>query len=318
MKFKSQFKKLSVILTAALIFAAITAAASSAYPKGDNRGRGGHGEPQRIVSLTPVGTEILYALGMGDRIIGVTEFCDWPPEALAKPKVGGFTRLNLEALVALKADLVVLQDLHGELPGQLRRLGIRVAVLRQENMEDVYSAIGKLGGVCRRGEKAGKLTAKIKKEIAQVAKAVEGKKKPRVLMSVSRELTDPTIRSFYAAGKETFYDELIRISGGVNACTETRVQYPTISTEGLSAINPDVIIELIGEQSFYHSDAKIDMDEVFDKENVKEKWLAVPGVKASRDGRVYIFDGTKFLRPGPRIGEIARAFAAALHPEVKF
>lgn len=303
------------VLALVLVLAALIFFARSGGGPDETERTGAESGPQNIVSLTPVGTEILFALGQGPNIKGVTRFCDYPPEVADKPKVGGFTNLNLEALVAIKADLIVLQDLQTEMAEQLERLGIPVLLLKQDTMEEVYSAIEQLGAACCAEERAAELIADMKKSVEEVKKRIGDRERPRVLICVSRELTEPKIRSFYAAGRGTFYDELIEISGGVNACTETQAQYPTISVEGLSSINPDVIIELIGDKSFYHTGAKVDMDEVFDVGKIKKQWEAVPGVKASREGRVYVFGGTVFLRPGPRIGKVISAFGEALHPE---
>ena len=104
--------------------------------------------PRRIVSLSPVGTEILFALGQGGNIIGVTNFCDYPPEALKKPKVGDFAALNFEMLVAGNVDLLVLQDIHKQFLPQLKQLKIPYIVLEQETVSGVYSSIARLGRAC--------------------------------------------------------------------------------------------------------------------------------------------------------------------------
>ena len=276
--------------------------------------------PKRIVSLTPVGTEILFALGQGDNVIGVTNFCDYPPEALKKPKIGGYAEVNFETLLSKKADLLVLQDMHLQFRDDLKKLKIPYVVVRQESIADIYGSIAELGRICGAQKKASELTAKMKTEIEAIVSRVKGLQAPSVLLCVSRELSEPRISVFYAAGKKTFYNELIIRAGGKNALAgeKSGSPYPKISQEGLAAINPEVLIDLVGERTFYHSMEHIDLDKVFDEKNLRGQWLAGAKVKAVRGGRVTVLDGTVYLRPGPRLPVILKAFAKAVHPEVKW
>ena len=143
------------------------------------------GAPARIVSLSPVGTEILFDLGQGDRVAGVTEFCDYPPEAGAKPKVGGFTEVNLESLVAMGADLLILQDLHRqELAPKLETLGIPSYILSQESTEDICKGILELGRLCGAEERAEARVAEMRGRLDAVASRLKGLTRPRVLLSL--------------------------------------------------------------------------------------------------------------------------------------
>ena len=170
--------------------------------------------PRRIVSLTPVGTEILFALGQGDNVIGVTNFCDYPPEALKKPKIGGYAEVNFETLLSKKADLLVLQDMHLQFRDDLKKLKIPYVVVRQESIADIYGSIAELGRICGAQKKASELTAKMKTEIEAIVSRVKGLQAPSVLLCVSRELSEKRISVFYAAGTKTFYNELITLAGG--------------------------------------------------------------------------------------------------------
>ena len=282
--------------------------------------RGAEASPKRIVSLTPVGTEILFALGQKDNIIGVTNFCDYPPEALKKPKIGGYAEVNFETLLSKKADLLVLQDMHLQYRNDLKKLKIPYVVVRQESVEDIYNSISELGSLCGASQKAAALPARMKDEIAAVEAKVKGLPAPDVLLCVSRELSEPRISVFYAAGKKTFYNELISRAGGKNALRgeKSGSSYPKISQEGLAAIDPTVIIDLVGERTFYHAMEHIDLDKVFDKKHLLGQWLAGAKVKAVRGGRVFILDGTVYLRPGPRLPIVLKAFAQAIHPELEW
>ena len=297
-----KLKKICVFLFVLLL---LSATAAGAYPR-------------RIVSLTPVGTEMLFELGQEKHIIGVTDFCDYPPEALKKPKIGGYATINLEGLIAMKADLLVLSDLHLQFKKDLESLKIPHVFIMQEHISDIYKSISALGRACGQEKRAAEMNAKIKADLARVSQKTAKLPKKRTLLCVSRELSDERVSVFYAAGRKTFYNELIELAGGVNAVKETTSQYPKISVEGLIAIDPDVIIDVVGERTFYHSLEKIDLDKVFNKDYLKGQWKSSAKVKASANDQIYIFDGTVYLRPGPRIGVILLSFAKALHPEVKW
>ena len=272
--------------------------------------------PGRIVSLTPVGTEILFALGLGDSIAAVTEFCDTPEEARLKPKIGGFAAFGLESLLAMETDLVVMQDIHAQFAPQFEQLGIPYAMLRQSTLAEVLASIEELGRVCDASAAASEITGKLRREISRAAEsAAEGGERPRVLICVSRELSEPRISAFYAAGRGTFYDELLELAGGVNAVPPGGSPYPMLSPEGLAKVDPDVIIDLVGDRGYYHSMEPVDKNLVFDPERLKRQWIDSADTRAAREGRVHVLEGTVFLRPGPEMWRILRALAAIVHPE---
>ncbi len=274
--------------------------------------------PKRIVSLSPVGTEILFELGQGANIIGVTNFCDYPPEAAKKHKMGDFAAINFETVIAMKTDMLVLQDMHMQFTPQLDKLRIPYIVLKQNSIDEICDSIARLGKICGKDKKAAALVSKIRGEVANITVKVKGRAKPKVLLCVSRELSEPQINSFYAAGRNNFYGEVITLAGGENASKEKKISYPQISLEGLMQINPDVVIDLVGEKTFYHSKDNIDVNTVFNDRYLKGQWQRSAKVNAVKNGRIYIMNGTVFLRPGPRIGIMLKAFAKAIHPEVKW
>ncbi len=180
--------------------------------------------PKRIISMTPVGTEILFALGQGDNIIGVTNFCDYPPEANKKPKMGDFAALNFESLMAMKTDLLLLQDMHMQFTPQLDRLKIPYIVMKQNTIDEICDSITRLGKICSAQDKAQKMVSGILADVKMVTSKVKGLDKPKVLLCVSRELSEKQINSFYVAGNNNFYGEMIALAGGENAVTEKK--YP--------------------------------------------------------------------------------------------
>ncbi|MEN6381204.1 MAG: ABC transporter substrate-binding protein [Synergistaceae bacterium] len=274
--------------------------------------------PKKIISMTPVGTEILFALGQGDSIIGVTNFCDYPPEATKKPKMGDFAALNFEMLMSMKTDLLLLQDMHMQFTPQLDRLKIPYIVMKQNTIDEICDSITRLGKICSAQAKAQKLVSGIRADVKLVTSKVKGLDKPKVLLCVSRELSERQINSFYVAGNNNFYGEMIALAGGENAVAEKKISYPQVSLEGLMTINPNVIIDLVGDKTFYHSKDKIDVDTIFNEKYLKGQWQRSAKVDAVNKGRIYIMQGTVYLRPGARSGMILKAFAKAIHPEVKW
>ncbi len=274
--------------------------------------------PKRIISMTPVGTEILFELGQGDNIIGVTNFCDYPPEATQKPKIGDFAAINFEAVMSMKTDLLLLQDMHMQFTPQLDKLKIPYIIMKQNSIDEICDSITRLGKICAAEKKATKLVEGIRSDVKLVTSKVKGLKRPKVLFCVSRELSEHQINSFYVASNKNFYGEMIYLAGGENAVKDSKAVYPQVSLEGLMQINPNVIIDLVGEKAFYHSKDNIDVDTIFNEKYLKSQWEKSAKVDAVTKGRIYIMQGTVYLRPGARSGKILKAFAKAIHPEVKW
>ncbi|HAH69652.1 MAG TPA: ABC transporter substrate-binding protein [Synergistaceae bacterium] len=274
--------------------------------------------PKRIISLTPVGTEILFELGQGDNIIGVTDFCDYPAEAAKKPKMGDFAAVNFEAVMSMKTDLLLLQDMHMQFTPQLDKLRIPYLVMKQNSIDEICDSIIRLGKVCSAQSKAAKLVSNIRADVDLVTSKVKGLKRPKVILCVSRELSEYQINSFYVASNNNFYGEMISLAGGENAVSEKKTAYPQVSLEGLMKINPSVIIDLVGDKTFYHSKDSIDVETIFNDKYLRNQWERSAKVDAVKKGRIYIMQGTVYLRPGARSGKILKAFAKAIHPEVKW
>lgn len=272
--------------------------------------------PKRIISLTPAGTEIIYALGQDKHLIANTTFCDYPPEAQKKPKVGGFASMNYEYFISEKADLVIIQDLHSQFVPQLKKLKIPFVILRQETIEEVCDSIMTLGKATDSEKRAKELVTSIEKDIEYVSEKVKNSPRPKILLCISREFTGDKINIFFAAGNASFYNDMIKKGGGVNALKKQKITYPQISQEGLMMINPDVIIELIGDIDSGHSLTKGFAGMTNDL--LKQQWLNGVQVKAVRDNHVHILNGSIYLRPGPRVGQALIGFARALHPEINW
>ena len=240
--------------------------------------------PERIVSLAPSNTEILFALGLGDKIVGVTDYDNYPPEALKKPKVGGFSTVNIEKVLSLNPDLVVAAYGNGaETVETLRGYGITVIALNPRNLTDVMRNIEMLGKITGTGENATKLVEMMKQKIREVEEATaNNSRRPKVAHILWH---DP----IWVSGGETFIDELIRIAGGTNAFGDME-GWKIVSIEDLLARNPDIIIVNSGTG-------------MGGKNNILYNWAMreLKDVNAVREGRVYVIDSDIISRPSYRL-----------------
>lgn len=258
------------------------------------------GAAQRIISLSPANTEIVFTLGLGDRLIGVTSYCNYPEEAQTKEKVGNVTEIDLERVVRLEPDLVLAGSLTPrELVDKLEELGIRVFVLDAHTIEEVFEDIRKvaiLAGIEDEGEEFVKI---LKDELTQITQKVimlPAEQKPRLLHVIWH---DP----IWTAGRNTFIDEFIRLGGGVNVVSDLE-GYITLSLEELLRRNPDIITVVST-----HGSEAISYNFFLSDERLQ-------AVRAIRERKVFLVDSDLVSRPGPRVIEALAVFARILHPEI--
>ncbi|NSW75707.1 MAG: cobalamin-binding protein [Candidatus Atribacteria bacterium] len=254
---------------------------------------------QRIISLSPANTEIIFALGLGDRLIGVTSYCNYPKEAQTKEKVGNVTEIDLERVVRLEPDLVLAGSLTPrEVVDKLEELGIRVFVLDAHTIEEVFEDIGKvaiLAGIENEGEEFVKILRDELTQITQKVIMLPAEQKPRLLHVIWH---DP----IWTAGRNTFIDEFIRLGGGVNVVSDLE-GYITLSLEELLRRNPDVITVVSA-----HGSEAISYDFLLSDERLQ-------AVRAIQERKVFLVDSDLVSRPGPRVVEALAVFARILHPE---
>ncbi len=257
--------------------------------------------PQRIISLAPSNTEILFALGLADRVVAVTDYGDYPPEAKEKPSIGGFITPNLEELIVLSPDLIVAASIHeAKIIPQLEGRGLTVFVLAPKTVDDVLEAITLVGEITGNEAEAAGLVAgmqaRIEAVIGRTDSLPEGQR-PRVFYLV---WPDPLM----SAGSGTFQDDLIGKAGGTNIARDL-TGWEDISLEVVVAANPEVMIASIGHGGgeglsfqFLKTEPRLD------------------GTDARRNGRVYGVDGDLVSRPGPRIVDGLERLARFIHPEL--
>lgn len=256
----------------------------------------GADEPRRIVSLAPSVTEIVFALGAGDRLVGATAQCDEPAEARAVDRVGTFLTPNVELVMAKQPDLVLAVPSPGNRRAveTLRQMGLRVVVMEPRSVAETRAAILQVAELLGRREVGESLAASFDRRLAGVRLAVEGKPAPRVLFLVGRN-------PLMVAGGGTLQDELITIAGGMNIGARAGSGWPRVDIEFVLAEAPDVLID-----ATMGSGA----------EENGTFWSHFAELPAVRTGRVHTASDSRLLRPGPRIPEAAELVSSWVHPEV--
>ncbi|MBQ3060509.1 MAG: ABC transporter substrate-binding protein [Desulfovibrio sp.] len=254
--------------------------------------------PQRIVSFAPSVTETLYALGLGDSVAGVTQYCIWPEDVAAKPRVAGFSDINYEAVVRCQPDLAVLPTDKTAHRHALHNLGIPVLTLDTRSLQGFLLDLERLGTAAGRRTEAAAIVADFDAAISMAYERARGRKRPRVLFSVMHSYEGlGYINEIHAVGQDGFYSELIRAAGGDNVYSGP-LAFPRLSREAVLFLNPDIIVDVIpgGGQLA----------------GVRQDWQSLHSVSAIRSGRLYFLVHAADTVPGPRsvgtLHRLSRAF----------
>ena len=250
--------------------------------------------PQRIVSMSPNVTEILFALGRGERVVGVDDFSNHPPEAAAKPRLGGFVDPDLERIVSLEPDLAVLLEAQAELAEELERLGIGVLLVDNQDLADVEASIvtiGRRAGVPDRGEE---LARDFAAGLAPRPRQGEGPA-PRVMIAVGR--TPGSTGEVMVAGPRSYPFEMVQRLGADNVFADLDRRYVTVGAEEMVARAPDFVLELHWRELTVDAEAAM-----------AEEWRRLLG----DDVEVAVVDGPEVMVPGPRLPGVYDRMEAAL------
>lgn len=266
----------------------------------------GSGLPARIVSTAPSLTEILFALGLGSRVVGATTYCNYPEEARRVPRIGTYIQPNLETIVSLRPDLVVIETNPIRLRERLEGLGLKVLELEQRTVADVLRAIERIGQAAGATERARELQARIRSELDEIGRRTAGRTKRRVAFIVGR--TPGTLEGLIAVGSASYLNELITLAGGQNIFGAVAAPYPKVSLEEILARDPEVIIDM-GEMG--RTDGAGDAR----TKQVVELWNRYPNIAAVRARRVHAVTADIYVVPGPRMTVAARELARMLQPE---
>jgi len=253
--------------------------------------------PQRIISLAPNITEILYAIGADQQLVGVTDYCLYPPQAKSKTKIGGFINPNIEKIVSLKPDVVIMSADSNQqnIYAQLLRLKIKAYVINPDNLDKTFTTILHLGEITGHSKKARELVSSLHKRVKTVETSVKGRTHPKVLFLWSEA---PLI----TAGSGTFTHDLIEKAGGTNIAASSPIKYPKYSMEEIIRIQPDIIIS-----AAMGSDTK--------SANKNSLWQAYKVIPAVKNGRIYSINPDLLARPAPSMISGLEEMAKMIHPE---
>lgn len=263
-------------------------------------------QPQRIVSTTPSITDMLFALGLGDRVVGVTTFCRYPDAAKAVAKVGDYIHPNLEVIVSLRPDIVFIQENPVNLAAKLRTLRLNVIELRHRSVRDIYDSLGIIGDATGAPEQAQRVAAEIRSELSQIRQRTEALPKRRMMFLIGR--APNAIEAMFAVGQASYLNELIAIAGGTNVFADAGAPYPKVSLEEVLAKDPEVIIDM-GDMA-----NTVNVSDEH-KRGVVRLWQRYSSLSAVRRGAVFAVASDIFVVPGTRMVDAAREFARMLHPE---
>jgi iron complex transport system substrate-binding protein len=265
--------------------------------------RGASGEARRIVSLVPALTEMLFAIGAGPKVVGVSSFDEFPAEVTKLPRVGALLDPDTERILSLRPDLVLVYGSQAEHEKQFQRAGIRTFSYRHGGVPVILQSIRDLGEVTGRQAAAAKVVGDLQARLERVRSRVAGRPRPTVALIFERQ--PQTLREIYASGGSGFLNEILDIAGGRNAFDAVKRESVQPSTESLLAAAPDVVIEIQARG----------MLEPAAEEASRRVWATLSSLPAVRNNRVHILSGQYLVVPGPRLADAAERLARTLHPE---
>jgi len=260
-------------------------------------------QQQRIVSLVPALTEMLFAIGVGSSVIGVSNFDAFPPDVSRLPRVGALLDPDTERILSLRPTLVLIYGSQTDLQAQLRRAGIRTYVYRHGGIRTIYQSLQELGDATDHRPQADRVVRDLRARIDAVRTRVAGRPRPRVLLVIGRQ--PKTLREIYVSGGRGFLHEMLDIAGGQNVFADIARESAQPSQETLIARAPEVVIEVHAEGMFKTSTAEAE----------RAVWSSLPSLPAVRNRRVHVLIGQYLVVPGPRFAEATETLARTLHPE---
>jgi len=257
-----------------------------------------HELPQRLIGLAPSNVETLFAMGLGDHVVGVSRFTSYPPEALDLPKVGGYVDVDLERLVSLRPDCIVMVESQRALIPKFDELGVKHVSVDHASVEGIVKSFHQIAEVCGNKKEAEAITKKMRQRIAEVKARVKPGRRPRVLVCIHHEIDSSQPTQVVVAGNAGFHQDLIKIAGGVNAY-QGPVAFPKLSRENLINVNPDIMIILLRDEVL----------KTHTKQELIDQWRVYQELNAVKNNHVFILVGKEHFVPGPRTLQTLDAFA---------
>jgi len=245
--------------------------------------------PRRIISMAPSITETLFALGLDERVVAVSNFCNFPEEAKKKPRIGGMLNPNWEVIISFSPDLVIAPE-SSNLEAGFEKYKIPYLIVQVNTLEDILLALEKIGQATGRTEEAKEVVGDIKAEIKRISQLVSGFTRPQVFLVIAYQ-------PLTAAGKGTYLDELIQLAGGKNILSEKEKGYPKVSMEEVVRRGPEIILSA-----------------TFGGETL-EFWQRYGSIPAVKSDRIYNLESDLVVHPGPRVAEALEILARFIHPE---
>jgi iron complex transport system substrate-binding protein len=253
------------------------------------------------VSLVPAVTEMLFAIGAGDDVVGVSSYDRFPPEALTRPRVGALVDPDFERILALQPSLVVVYGSQSELVARLERAGIGLFRYQHAGLADILATMRKIGARVGRAEAAQAAAERTERDLQAIRAGVAGRPRPRTALIFGREAG--TLRGVYASGGVGFLHDMLEAAGGEDVFADIRRENLQATTELLLARAPDVIIEVHAAEGW--TPARIERE--------RQVWRGLPSLPAVRTGQIHILADDRLSIPGPRVAEAVRLLAQTLH-----
>ena len=263
-----------------------------------------HAASQRVISTSPAITEILFAIGAGDRVVGVTDFCNYPEQACRLPSIGGPLNPSTETWITLKPDLIIIQEDSKVIQKNAKIFEIPSLTVSVNNLNNILNSIQIIADSLHMPQAGHQLAIKIKTKIEDYRTHLK-KIKPRQVLMLLSDTNDPS-RDLYAVGRDTFLNELLTIAGGENVLPDTMARYPKVSKEYIIAKSPEIIIE-VGPKS------NLSKEETLAR---KKTWGKFSTLRAVKDDKLYFISADYILIPGPRLLNILDDFTRTIHPEL--
>jgi iron complex transport system substrate-binding protein len=256
---------------------------------------------QRVVSLVPAVTEMLFAIGAGDQVVGVSTFDTFPAAVTSRTRVGGLMDPNYEQILALRPDLVITYGSQDELKQRLTRSRIPMYDYRHGGLADIAATIRAIGARVGRPAEAGALATRVTSDLEAIRTRVAGRPRPTVLLVFGRE--EGAMRGLFVSGGVGFLHDLVTLAGGDNVMADVKREGMQLSLEQLLTRAPEVVIELRGGEGW--SDARMTRE--------RQTWQRAQ-IPASRANRVHIVTDPSLVIPGPRVAAAAKVLADLVHP----
>ncbi len=266
-----------------------------------------HAQPRRIVSTAPQITETLFALGLGDRVVGVSNYCHYPPGTAKIAKIGTYLQPNIETILALHPDLLIVHKNPIHSKSRYEPYHLNVLEIPQNSIADIQQAISLIGAATSVPDRAKALNESISRELAAVRKKAAARPPVPAVFIVGR--TPNSLDGLVAVGSHNYLTEVMEMAGGRNIFNDSISSYAKISAEEILARDPQVILDM-GDMS---DPASVTEEH---KRAVAALWNRYPTVAAVRNKRIYAVASEIFVVPGPRVVNLARELAHLFHPEI--